>query len=137
MSLLQFLRRFVRRHWLRYAAAAAMLACVAVLTVTIPRQVGRIIDSLVAGQLGGNALYWQLGALLAMGLAIYFLRVGWRLQLFAASYQLGVELRVALYRKLAAQGPGFYQHQRTGDLMARATNDIDAVEMAEIGRAHV
>jgi len=41
-----------------------------------------------------------------------------------------VDLRVALYRKLAAQGPGFYQHQRTGDLMARATNDIDAVEMA-------
>jgi len=130
MSLMQFLGRFVRRHWLRYAAAAAMLACVAVLTVTIPRQVGRIIDSLVAGSLGGSALYWQLGTLLAMGLAIYFLRVGWRLQLFAASYQLGVDLRVALYRKLAAQGPGFYQHQRTGDLMARATNDIDAVEMA-------
>ena len=130
MSLLQFLGGFVRRHWLRYAAAAAMLACVAVLTVTIPRQVGRIIDSLVAGSLGGQALYWQLGTLLAMGLAIYFLRVGWRLQLFAASYQLGVDLRVALYRKLAAQGPGFYQHQRTGDLMARATNDIDAVEMA-------
>lgn len=130
MSLLQFLGGFVRRHWLRYAAAAAMLACVAVLTVTIPRQVGRIIDSLVAGSLGGSALYWQLGTLLAMGLAIYFLRVGWRLQLFAASYQLGVDLRVALYRKLAAQGPGFYQHQRTGDLMARATNDIDAVEMA-------
>lgn len=130
MSLLQFLGGFVRRHWLRYAAAAAMLACVAVLTVTIPRQVGRIIDSLVAGSLGGQALYWQLDTLLAMGLAIYFLRVGWRLQLFAASYQLGVDLRVALYRKLAAQGPGFYQHQRTGDLMARATNDIDAVEMA-------
>lgn len=130
MSLLQFLGGFVRRHWLRYGAAAAMLACVAVLTVTIPRQVGRIIDSLVAGSLGGSALYWQLGTLLAMGLAIYFLRVGWRLQLFAASYQLGVDLRVALYRKLAAQGPGFYQHQRTGDLMARATNDIDAVEMA-------
>ncbi len=130
MSLFGFLKQFIRQHWARYLAAAAMLACVAVLTVSIPRQVGRIIDGLVAGSLGGSALYWQLAGLLAMGVAIYFLRVGWRLQLFAASYQLGVDLRVALYRKLAAQGPGFYQHQRTGDLMARATNDIDAVEMA-------
>ena len=130
MSLFGFLKQFIRQHWPRYLAAAAMLACVAVLTVSIPRQVGRIIDGLVAGTLAGSALHWQLAALLGMGLAIYFLRVGWRLQLFAASYRLGVDLRVALYRKLAAQGPGFYQHQRTGDLMARATNDIDAVEMA-------
>lgn len=130
MSLFGFLKQFIRQHWPRYLAAAAMLACVAVLSVSIPRQVGRIIDGLVAGTLAGSALHWQLAALLCMGLAIYFLRVGWRLQLFAASYRLGVDLRVALYRKLAAQGPGFYQHQRTGDLMARATNDIDAVEMA-------
>ena len=130
MSLFGFLKQFVRQHWPHYLAAATMLACVAVLTVSIPRQVGRIIDGLVAGTLAGSALHWQLAGLLAMGLAIYFLRVGWRLQLFAASYRLGVDLRVALYRKLAAQGPGFYQHQRTGDLMARATNDIDAVEMA-------
>lgn len=130
MSLFGFLKQFIRQHWPRYLAAAVMLACVAVLTVNIPRQVGRIIDGLVAGTLAGSALHWQLAGLLAMGLAIYFLRVGWRLQLFAASYRLGVDLRVALYRKLAAQGPGFYQHQRTGDLMARATNDIDAVEMA-------
>ncbi|MCB2450496.1 multidrug ABC transporter permease/ATP-binding protein, partial [Listeria monocytogenes] len=35
-----------------------------------------------------------------------------------------------LYARLAAQGPAFYQRQRTGDLMALATNDIDAIEMA-------
>ena len=130
MNLFGFLRQFVVLRWRNYLIAAAMLASVALLTVAIPRQVGRIIDGLVAGSIGGSALLWQLAALLLMGLAIYFLRVGWRLQLFAASYQLGVDLRVKLYRKLAAQGPGFYHRQRTGDLMARATNDIDAVEMA-------
>jgi ATP-binding cassette subfamily B multidrug efflux pump len=71
-----------------------------------------------------------LGWLLAIGLAIYGLRVGWRLQLFTAAYQFGVELRTRLYTRLLLQGPGFYQQQRTGDLMALATNDIDAIEMA-------
>jgi ATP-binding cassette subfamily B protein/ATP-binding cassette subfamily C protein/ATP-binding cassette subfamily B multidrug efflux pump len=35
-----------------------------------------------------------------------------------------------LYARLSAQGPAFYQRQRTGDLMALGTNDIDAIEQA-------
>ncbi|HJV06395.1 MAG TPA: ABC transporter transmembrane domain-containing protein [Chromobacteriaceae bacterium] len=130
MPLYRLLADFIRRHWRPYLASAVMLAAVAALSVAIPRTVGHIVDGLVSHTLSGQPLQWQLGLLLVMGLAIYFLRVGWRLQLFAAAYQLGVELRNRLYRQLISQGPGFYQHQRTGDLMARATNDIDAVEMA-------
>ncbi|MBX9349208.1 ABC transporter transmembrane domain-containing protein [Chromobacterium piscinae] len=130
MSLTRLLFSFVSRHWRSYILAALMLAAVAVLTVMIPRQVGHIVDALVARRLSGDALLMELGRLLAMGLAIYALRVGWRLQLFTASYKLGVELRGKLYRSLAGQGPAFFQRQRTGDLMARATNDIDSVEMA-------
>lgn len=130
MTLSRLLFSFVTRHWRSYILAALMLATVAVLTVMIPRQVGHIVDGLVARQLAGDALLGQLAWLLGMGLVIYFLRVGWRLQLFSASYQLGVELRTRLYKQLSRQGPAFFQHQRTGDLMARATNDIDSVEMA-------
>jgi ATP-binding cassette subfamily B protein/ATP-binding cassette subfamily C protein/ATP-binding cassette subfamily B multidrug efflux pump len=50
--------------------------------------------------------------------------------LYAAAYRLGVELRARLYDRLSRQGPAFYQRSRTGNLMALATNDIDAVEMA-------
>jgi len=75
-------------------------------------------------------MWRELGTLLAMGATIYLLRVGWRLQLFAAAYRLGVELRTRLYARLATQGPQFFNRSRTGDLMARATNDVDAVELA-------
>jgi len=121
---------FVRRHWRAYIASALMLFGIAVLTVLVPRQVGRIVDEIVAGRLAGGALWRELAVLLAMGAAIYLLRVGWRLQLFAAAYRLGVELRTRLYDRLATQGPRFFQRSRTGDLMARATNDVDAVELA-------
>ncbi|AAQ58307.1 ABC transporter transmembrane domain-containing protein [Chromobacterium violaceum] len=130
MSLTRLLFSFVSRHWRSYILAALMLAAVAVLTVMIPRQVGHIVDALAARRLTGDALLLELAQLLAMGVAIYGLRVGWRLQLFTASYTLGVELRGQLYQRLATQGPAFFQRQRTGDLMARATNDIDSVEMA-------
>jgi ATP-binding cassette subfamily B protein/ATP-binding cassette subfamily C protein/ATP-binding cassette subfamily B multidrug efflux pump len=130
LTLTQLIGGFVRRHWRAYLSAALMLLAIAVLTVWVPRHVGSMIDGLVAGSLSGLALWQQLGWLVAMGAAIYLLRVGWRLQLFAAAYRLGVELRTQLYQRLSTQGPQFFHRQRTGDLMALATNDIDAIEMA-------
>lgn len=130
VTLTRLIGGFVRRHWRAYVASALMLIGVAVLTVWVPRQVGRIVDGLIAQTLAGGALARELAWLVLMGIAIYFLRVGWRLQLFAAAYQLGVELRTRLYARLAQQGPPFFNRQRTGDLMARATNDVDAVELA-------
>jgi ATP-binding cassette subfamily B multidrug efflux pump len=129
-SIYQLIGGFVLRHWRAYVLSASMLVGVAVLTVWVPREVGRIVDGLVGGQLRGTDLWRELVTLVSMGVAIYLLRVGWRLQLFAAAYRLGVELRTRLYARLATQGPPFFQRSRTGDLMARATNDVDAVEMA-------
>ncbi|MES2071383.1 MAG: ABC transporter transmembrane domain-containing protein [Pseudomonadota bacterium] len=130
MTLYQLLAQFIRQHWRHYLAAGAMLFSVALLTVLIPRKVGYIIDGMISHQLDTPALLLQLGWLVLMGVTIYFLRVGWRMQLFAASYQLGVQLRTRLYRRLSLQGPSFFQQQRTGDLMALGTNDADAIELA-------
>jgi ATP-binding cassette subfamily B protein/ATP-binding cassette subfamily C protein/ATP-binding cassette subfamily B multidrug efflux pump len=130
MSLTGLIGHYVRQNWRPYLLSAGMLASVSALTVYIPRQVGHVVDALVAGTLTGDALVAQLVRLVMAGVAIYFLRVGWRLQLFAASYRLGAQLRQRLYARLCAQGPHFFQQKRTGDLMALATNDIDSVEMA-------
>ena len=130
MQLSRLIGAFVLQHRRAYIASGLMLAGVATLSVWVPRKVGAMIDGLAAHRLSGNALLMEIGSLLAIGLAIYFLRVGWRLILFGAAYQLGVSLRTRLYARLTLQGPAFFQRQRTGDLMALATNDIDAIEMA-------
>jgi len=130
MSLSRLIAGFVRQHWPAYATAAVMLTGVAALTVWIPRRVGAIIDALAAHRMSASQLWIELLTLLAVGVAIYFLRVGWRITLFKAAYQLGVMLRSRFYTRMSQQGASFYQGQRTGDLMALATNDIDAIEMA-------
>ena len=130
MSLYRLIGGFVVRHWRAYAASGLMLLGIAVLIVWLPRQVGQMVDALLARQLHGAALLRELGLLLAAGVVIYGLRVGWRLKLYAAAYRMGVELRTRLYQRLSLQGPRFFQTRRTGDLMALATNDVDAVEMA-------
>ncbi|MCA3218676.1 MAG: ATP-binding cassette domain-containing protein [Burkholderiales bacterium] len=129
MSLLQLIRGFVGRNWRAYVLAALMLLGVALLTVWLPRKVGQVIDALAAGTVTPATLVHDMALLLAAGLVIYLLRAGWRLQLFAAAYRLGFELRTQLYERLTLQGPRFFQRKKTGDLMARATNDVDAVEL--------
>ena len=130
MSLYRLIGQFLRRHSGAYASSGAMLAGIAVLIVLIPRQIGHVVDGLAANRLHGEDLLHELAWLLVAGVLVYFLRAGWRLRLFAASFRLGVELRQRLYARLALQGPAFFQTSRTGNLMALATNDIDAVEMA-------
>ncbi len=65
-----------------------------------------------------------------IAVVVYLLRYVWRVLLFGASYQLAVELREDYYRQLSRQHPEFYLRHRTGDLMARATNDVDRVVFA-------
>ena len=91
---------FVRSHKREYFLAASMLGLISLLSVTVPRRVGMIVDGLVAHRLDQTGLFQHLAWLLATGLAIYFLRVGWRLQLFKAAYQFGVDLRTRLYAHL-------------------------------------
>jgi len=130
MSLSRLILGHIRGHWRPYAASALMLSTIAVLTVWIPRQVGHVVDALVSHRIAGWDLIGQLGLLVLAGLAIYLLRVGWRLALFRTAYELGRQLRMRLYAQLTNQGPAFFHAQRTGDLMALATNDVDAIEMA-------
>jgi ATP-binding cassette subfamily B protein/ATP-binding cassette subfamily C protein/ATP-binding cassette subfamily B multidrug efflux pump len=130
LTFVKLIGRYVRQNWRAYLLSALMLASVSALTVFIPRQVGHVVDALATGQADSRLLLTHLGSIVLAGVLIYFLRVAWRLQLFAASYRLGAQLRSQLYARLCLQAPHFYQQRRTGDLMALATNDIDSVEMA-------
>ena len=133
-SLRALILGFVRQHWAAYAGSGLMLLGIALLGVWLPRQIGALVDGLVSRRLVGTPLLGELAWLIAAGLGIYALRVAWRLTLYAAAYRMGVQLRCALFERLTLQGPRFYQRRRTGDLMALATNDVDAVEMA-VGEA--
>lgn len=121
---------YFRREWRRYLGAVLLLIIIALLQLLPPKLVGIIVDG-VGTQKMSTAMLWQwLGLLLAAAVVVYILRYFWRVMLFGASYQLAVELREDFYQQLSRQNPTFYLRHRTGDLMARATNDVDKVVFA-------
>ncbi|MCG6359549.1 ABC transporter ATP-binding protein, partial [Vibrio fluvialis] len=129
MQLFQHLKWFFRQHRFTYALALSMLFAVAMLNMAVPWFIGHAIDKLLETRDFSQAEYY-LFALLGVSILVYLLRYGWRRVLFGTSYQLGNILREQFYHRLLRQGQAFYNQYSTGDLMARATNDIDAVEMA-------
>jgi ATP-binding cassette subfamily B protein/ATP-binding cassette subfamily C protein/ATP-binding cassette subfamily B multidrug efflux pump len=128
MQLFQQLSWFFREHWRTYSVALLLLSLVAMLNLSIPWLVGQSVDHLAAADSDGHSrILWLL---LGCALAIYVLRFSWRQILFGTAYRLGNLLRSRFYQRLTRQGDAFYAEHNTGDLMARATNDIDAIEMA-------
>jgi len=129
MQLFRHLSWFFRRYWYTYSLALLMLFIVALVNMAVPQLIGQAIDRLLATREQASTEPY-LFALLAAGILVYLLRYGWRRMLFGTSYKLGNFLRQDFYQRLTRQGQAFYNSHATGDLMARATNDIDAVEIA-------
>jgi ATP-binding cassette subfamily B multidrug efflux pump len=121
---------YFRREWRRYLGAVALLIIIALLQLIPPKVVGYVVDGVTQGRYHPQDVMMWVGLLVLVAIVIYLLRYVWRVLLFGASYQLAVELREDFYRQLSRQHPEFYLRHRTGDLMARATNDVDRVVFA-------
>lgn len=130
MRLFAQLGWYFRREWRRYLGAVGLLIIIAILQLLPPKLVGVIIDGVTSKQMSASVLFAWLGLMLGTAVVVYLLRYVWRVLLFGASYQLAVELRQDFFRQLSRQHPAFYLRHRTGDLIARATNDVDRVVFA-------
>ncbi|ELQ6217237.1 SmdA family multidrug ABC transporter permease/ATP-binding protein [Cronobacter dublinensis] len=130
MRLFAQLSWYFSREWRRYLGAVALLILIAILQLVPPKVVGYVVDGVTQGHYTTRQVLLWIGLLVAIAIVVYLLRYVWRVLLFGASYQLAVELRRDFYHQLSRQHPEFYLRHRTGDLMARATNDVDRVVFA-------
>lgn len=127
MSIIQKLWWFFRLEKRRYLLGILALILVAVLNLIPPMVMGRVIDAITGGQLSQQDLLLNLLYLLLAALGMYYLRYVWRMYILGTSYRLGQIMRSRLFEHFTKMSPAFYQTYRTGDLMAHATNDINAL----------
>lgn len=129
MGVFKQLRWFFLMEKKSYLTGTLMLVIVALLGLIPPYVVGRIVDGIVSGTLTQPVLWQWLALLLGIGIVVYVLRYWWRIMIFGASIRLSWLLRNRLYEHFTKMSPQFFHTRRTGDLMAHATNDIQAIEM--------
>ncbi len=76
----------------------------------------------------GSELAWYAGLLFLVAVGQGVGRFGWRKYLFGPSRKIEVDILNQLFRHLQSLDKTFFQKQKIGDLMSRATNDLRAVK---------
>ncbi|HEM4695613.1 TPA: ATP-binding cassette domain-containing protein [Streptococcus suis] len=110
-----------------YLIGILSLCLVSLLNLLPASIMGQLIDQIASGQLTEHHLLLGVAGLILSALAMYGLRYLWRMNILATSYRLGKIMRARLFDHFMHLSPSFFQQHRTGDLMAHATNDINAL----------
>lgn len=126
----QLLARYLWEHRWIYAAAVALIIGSNLLQTQIPRLLGRFTDLLKEGRLGPGDP-WRFAVWLAL-LAAGYVGLGWTAQATVFRYARRFEylLRNHLFTHWESLSAVYYTHHSVGDLMAHATNDVQALRMA-------
>jgi ATP-binding cassette subfamily B protein len=120
---------FIRDRW-HLVMGLLSLLLVDLVQVFIPLVIKSAIDALTFKTATPSILLKYGMIIVALALIIALFRYVWRVLLFGYSRKVEEGLRNKLYAHLQTLSLSFYQRSKTGDLMARATNDINAVRMA-------
>ena len=121
---------FVQNRW---ALGVGLLSLLLVdfLLLLIPLVIKKAIDLLVIQTPETGSLLLQQGMIIvSIALIIALFRYVWRRLILGHSRKVEQGLRNRMYRHLQTLPISFFQKIRTGDLMARAMNDINAIRMA-------
>lgn len=127
MGIFSRLSWFFKHQWKQYLLGVVALILVAVCNVIPPRIIGNVVDAVSKKNMTGQFLINNMLTLFIVAIIQYLLRFLWQKMIYGSSYVLERDLRSRLFQHFMKMDTTFYQKWRTGDLMAHATNDIDAV----------
>jgi ATP-binding cassette subfamily B protein len=119
---------FAKKHWVVFLLAFVCLAAVTVFGLVVPIVLGQGIDTVLRSGARSSivmAAWIIIGASCLRGLGSYcdrYLRE-------VASQQVAYDVRNAVYDRLQRLSFAYYDNTQTGDVMSRATVDIDALRM--------
>ncbi|MBA1434730.1 ABC transporter ATP-binding protein [Bombilactobacillus bombi] len=128
MGIFKKLNWFFRRQKRRYFIGIVFLALTAVTNLIIPQAIGQFADWANQRQLTTSHIVTVLVIIFVAGIGQYGFRYGWRNQIWGGAADLEQQMRSQLFWHYLNMDEMFFKRHRVGDLMARSTNDISAVQ---------
>ena len=123
---LKTIRKYLWRYRWSLALGGMCLVLKDVAQVSQPLVIGRAVDSIKGG---GPFFLRYVGVLVGLALVKGFFQYWMRVIIIGTSRDIEYDLRNDLFHHLVGLAPDYYGRTRTGDIMARATNDLNAVRM--------
>ncbi len=126
-SVLFKLKWFFKENRKRYTVALILLMITNILVIIPPWLIGEAIDTIYTQTMTAKILATFIGSMLAIMAVNYATNFVWQYQLFGGAYVIERQLRGKLMHHFLKMTPTFYEKNKTGDLMARSTNDLRAI----------
>src|SRR5271155_4986432 len=117
---------YLRRYRKNLAWGGVAVILYNTIKVLIPLVIGHAIDDMQHGITEAKVIHHTIRLLVIAVLSAIFLYIT-RQVIIGASREIEFDLRNDLFSNLERQAPSFYHTHRTGDIMARTTNDLNAV----------
>jgi len=124
LRLLGFVKKYRQRMLLAFICALASIA----FSLAIPRLLGEGVDTAL-GYGARSSLIWLAVALLVASGLRGFAAFGYSYLAELVSQRTSYDIRNALYGKLQRLSFAFHDQAQTGELMSRATADVEAIRM--------
>ncbi len=124
------IKSFLKKYWWRYVVGSVFLIVVDILMIMVPRITGIVIDTLRATPDDLSTVRVLLLGIVGIAFGLFFSRFFWRVFIMGAARRFEYFSKEVLFDKLLSLPASYYDRTRVGDLMARFTNDVNAMRMA-------
>ena len=130
MELFKHLMNFLKENRVKYIIGIILLIIVDVLQLVSPLITGSFVDDIGDGVMTGRKIIYYMAAVIILTLGVALGRYGWRMTIICIAKKLEYRMRQMVFEKLTNLNQTYYNSHKTGDLMARCTNDISTVRQA-------
>lgn len=130
MKKLKSLLKYTAKYKKRYLIGILFLILVDILQLIPPKILGNLTDRLTFGNANMNLIIKSIVYILILAVLMSIGRFMWRIYINGTSRMIEYDIRNQFFIHLQKMSTNFYNKNKTGDLMALATNDLNAVRMA-------
>jgi len=122
--------QLIKLKWYKYLVGLFVLLIVDLGQLVVPIIIAIVIDKIAKFEITQKELLNYFIILIALALIVAFLRFFWRLFIVGSAREIERDLRKKIYEHILKLHIGYFNEARTGDIMAKATNDLEAIRMA-------
>ena len=120
---------YLKKSYLQISLGFITLILVDLVQLAMPKVMQYAIDHIQARTIDQRGLVWVGLIIFGLAIAVMVLRYFWRILIIGNSFKIEKGLRQDFYNHLLKLSQNFFNHSKTGDLMAHAINDLNAVRM--------
>lgn len=130
MDQFRYIKTFLKKHAHRYVLGILLLIGIDLLQLITPIIIGNFTDQLLNETLTREIIFRYITYILLIATGVAVGRFAWRILIIGSSKKMEYWLRNQLFGHLEKMSLHYFNHNKTGDLMAHATNDINTIRMA-------